>query len=324
MVQDKTEQRTEQTVESVQEVPPVLEGLTNENDLGEEGVPQIDQKQQRMEREIDSLQALPTKQDMADMMSHLECIIKGEWNATRMDIQNVLQRVEASKAHLDVHKKAIMELRERAESDWLEMRNIRYRLKDQENWNRHNNFRILGLPESVKNSDLEKMVREVFNKILKREIASSIRFERVHRIQKITMPSTDTRHMPSTDIRDVIARFFDYEIKQQVSFGMRSAAPVECNGAKILIFTDLSQETLACRRALKPLIAQLQGKNISYRWGFPACLLAKSQGISATLQFPEDLKDFCSKLDMPLVNLENWEKRPPDWGKLKDQSWNKV
>lgn len=250
------------------------------------------------------------------MMSHLECMIKEELNATRMDIQNVLQRVEQSEAHIDVHKKAILELRERAESDWREMRNIRYRLEDQENRNRRNNLRIRGLPETVKNSDLEKTVCEIFNKILKKVIPSPMRFERVHRIQKITKPPTDT-------VRDVIARFSDYGIKQEISRGMRSAAPIEINGAKILIFTDLSQETLARRRALKPLITQLQGKNISYRWGFPACLIATNQGTSATLRFPEDLNDFCSKLDMPLVNLENWEKKNPEWEKL-GQTWNKV
>lgn len=70
---------------------------------------------------------------------------------------------------------------------------------------------------------------------------------------------------------------------------------------------DLSQKTLSRRRALKPLINQLQAKNISYRWGLAACLVAKNQGISATLRFPEDLKDFCSKLDLPYINLEMGE-----------------
>lgn len=57
---------------------------------------------------------------MAEMLSHLECMIIGELNATRMDIQNVL-RVEESEEHLDERKKAIMELRERAELDWLDI-----------------------------------------------------------------------------------------------------------------------------------------------------------------------------------------------------------
>lgn len=70
----------------------------------------------------------------------------------------------------------------------------------------------------MKNSDLEKTVREVFNKILDKEISSPIHFDRVHQIQKTTMSSTDV-------VRDVIARFTYYEIKQ-VSYGMRSAAPI--------------------------------------------------------------------------------------------------
>lgn len=57
---------------------------------------------------------------MAEMLSHLECMIIGELNATRMDIQNVLW-VEESEEHLDERKKAIMELRERAELDWLDI-----------------------------------------------------------------------------------------------------------------------------------------------------------------------------------------------------------
>lgn len=69
--------------------------------MGEEETLQKDQQQQKMQREgeMDSLQTLPTKQDMAEMLSHL--------NATRRDIQNVLQRVEESEVHLDDHKKAI-------------------------------------------------------------------------------------------------------------------------------------------------------------------------------------------------------------------------
>lgn len=133
---------------------------------------------------------------------------------------------------------------------------------------------------------------------MNKEITSSIRFERVHIIQKTNMSSTETA-------RDVIA-------------------PIKFNETETFIFTDLSQETLTRRRALKPLVNQLQAKNISYRWGFPACLVAKNQGVSATLQFPEDLKEFCSKLDLPCINIENWEKRTHEWGKLSDRQWKKV
>lgn len=62
-------------------------------------------KEKEMEGEGDNSQSLPTKQDMAEMMSHLECMIKGELNATRAAIQNVIKRVEESEVQLDKHKK---------------------------------------------------------------------------------------------------------------------------------------------------------------------------------------------------------------------------
>lgn len=102
-----------------------------------------------------------------------------------------------------------------------------------------------------------------------------MRFERVYRIQR--------KKVLSHTGRDVIARFLHYEVEEQVSQGMRNGASIEFNGTKLLIFTDLSPKTLAHRRTLKPLISQLQAKNISYRWGFPACLIAINQGIPSTL-----------------------------------------
>lgn len=89
---------------------------------------------------------------------------------------------------------------------------------------------------------------------------------------------------------------------------MRESAALGFDGRKLLIFSDPSTETLARRRAIKPLTIQLQAKNISSRWGFPVCLTAKNQGISADLRFPEDLKEFCTKLGLPYPNLDNWEK----------------
>lgn len=67
-----------------------------------------------MEKDLENVQTLPTKQDMVDMLSHLESMIKEELSAARTDINNVLQRVEETEEHLNEHKNAILELRERA------------------------------------------------------------------------------------------------------------------------------------------------------------------------------------------------------------------
>lgn len=132
--------------------------------------------------EADDLQAVPKKQDMADMLSHLELMIKAEMNATRRDIQTVLKRVEDTETHLEEHKEAIMKLRERAEMGWIKIRNIRYKLEAQENHSRWKNLRIRGLPEIVKDAELEDVLWEVFNKALKIEASMPIRFERIHKV----------------------------------------------------------------------------------------------------------------------------------------------
>lgn len=85
----------------------------------------------------------------------------------------------------------------------------------------------------------------MFKNVLKREVISPFRFERVHKLQRINKSSTD---IP----RYVIARFHPYGVKEQVSHGMKNAASIDFNGTKLLIFTDIAPKTLAHRRALKP------------------------------------------------------------------------
>lgn len=65
------------------------------------------------------------------------------------------------------HKSAISELRERADIDWIEIRNARYKLEDQENRSRRRNLQVRGLPEEVKDKDLGDVLRELFNLALK-------------------------------------------------------------------------------------------------------------------------------------------------------------
>lgn len=68
--------------------------------------------------------------------------------------------------------------------DWVEIRNARYQLEDQENHSRRKNLCVRGLPEEVKDADLGNAIRKTFNMALKREITALVHFERVHRMQR--------------------------------------------------------------------------------------------------------------------------------------------
>lgn len=52
---------------------------------------------------------------------------------------------------------------------------------------------------------------------------------------------------------------------------VRGLTRISFEGTDLQIFMDLSRDTLT-RRLLKPLTEQMRTSNISYRWGFPACL----------------------------------------------------
>lgn len=84
--------------------------------------------------------------------------------------------------------------------EWTEMRNIRYKLEDRENRSRWKNLRVRGLPEVVKDTELEDALREISNIALKREISMPMLFERMHRIQR-------TNNTYGDSPRDTIVRF---------------------------------------------------------------------------------------------------------------------
>lgn len=71
-----------------------------------------------------------------------------------------------------------MKLGERVEMEWLDIRNIQYKLEDQENRSRWKNLRVRGIPETVK--DVEEVLQAIFNKALKREASMPLRFERIN------------------------------------------------------------------------------------------------------------------------------------------------
>ena len=143
-------------------------------------------------------------------------------------------------------------------------------------------------------------MQKIFNPLLEKPIEDPIRIERVHRVGNPQRTRSDRA-------RDVIIRFRLYEDKEIVWKKLRGQPPIVYEGTELQIFSDLSLETLARRRVLKPLLKRMMDLNMKYTWGFPACLVGTKDGRSATLRFPEDLEEFCKKLDIQIPDLPGWE-----------------
>lgn len=50
----------------------------------------------------------------------------------------------------------------------------------------------------------------------------------------------------------------------------------------------------------------LHSKSIHYRWKFPFCFSASTQGRTALLRVPEYLQPFCNTLGIPVMDVPNW------------------
>lgn len=105
---------------------------------------------------------------------------------------------------------------------------------------------------------------------------------------------------------------------------LRSTPNIDFDGAVLNIYPDISKETLDRRRALKPLLDHLRGDGITYKWGFPASLIATKNGRSCTLRFPEELPTFLHDLNLQPMELPGWQNPIPTFSAPQASQWQKT
>lgn len=157
-------------------------------------------------------------------------------------------------------------------------------------------MRIRSVPER-RGEDLRKVIGEFFSPILGIVAEDFPNIERVHQVGR------SEANRPNRT-RDIIARFRFFEDKAKIWVNIRGKTPLQFY--EIQVFADLAPETLARRRMLEPLLDQMRIQNIKYNWGFPACLIGSKDGRSARLRFPDELGDFCKKLEIQEPSLPEW------------------
>lgn len=179
---------------------------------------------------------------MAEMFAKLETSIKGEIESLREDMNHILKRVEDVEITMDRQGAEIKGLKNQMEEIQKVQRNILYRLEDQENQNRRKNLRIRGLPEiQGEKENIQEKMDVIFGGLINPlDTSSKIKFERVHRIRK---PAEISGDVP----RDVIARFHNYQDKEQIKACMKKKSISEILRDKSADFSgpgnrDVNQE----------------------------------------------------------------------------------
>ena len=227
----------------------------------------------------------PLNGEIAEMLRRMETAIKeeikGEIQNLRTDLGHFRTRIVTIEERTETVEQEVKGIKDQIDQTQRQQRLILYKIEDQENRNRRQNLRIRSIPEE-RGEDLRKIMRKIFNPLLEKPIEDPIRIERVHRVGNPQRANAERT-------RDVIVRFRLYEDKEKVWKKLRGQSPIVFEGIELQIFSDLSAETLARRRALKPLLKQMIDLNIKYTWGHPACLIGTKDGRSTILKFPEDL-----------------------------------
>lgn len=252
----------------------------------------------------------PSLQDLhsvaMDIKNSLTAALTAAITELKIDIQAIAGRVQEVEKTTTTHSTVIRRTCQVLDTHTLQLRDLNRHVEDLDKRGRRHNLRVRGLPESIEADRLMAEVTCFFNNLLDKPPVTPIGMERIHRALRPRGRNADPP-------RDVICHVIDYQLKEELLRKARSTTKLSHNGAEIRLFQDLSTITLQRRRELRPLLDVLRTKGIPYRWKFPFCLSASSQGRSALLRVPEDLRYFCDTLDIPFMEIPEWyaEFRPP-------------
>lgn len=207
----------------------------------------------------------------------------------------------ASRHEVDIHHN-----RKITSAHSSQLLDMQRHIEDLDNRGRRHNLRVRGIPENIEPNLLTQMTCDIFNDLLGRPPGTTIELERLHRALR-------PKGRDSDPPRDVVCCLVSFRIKEEILRKARERRDILLHGSEIKIFQDLSPITLQKRRDLRPLLDLLRSRSITYRWKFPFCLSATSQGHTALLRSPADIHSFCATLNLPLIEL-------PDWGNPYDSS----
>ena len=164
------------------------------------------------------------------------------------------------------------------------------KLEDFENRARRSNLRFRGIPETV--LDLSGTILALCQELVPGLPVERLEFDRIHR----ALAPKKSEGPP----RDIIAKFHYYRTKEQVLEAAREKSSLTFQGNNFQIFADLSQLTITKWRAMKPLLVELQQRNIKYQWGFPFSLRFTFQGSKIVCRSPDQLHQ--ALIDLKLID----------------------
>ncbi|XP_063295380.1 uncharacterized protein LOC134582656 [Pelobates fuscus] len=163
------------------------------------------------------------------------------------------------------------------------------RMDAMEDQKRRYNLKLRGVPDSIDLADLPHYIRRLFSTLLPPKQAKTVRLDGLFRLPK---PPT----APMSATADLIIRFQSMSDKALLLQAIKGKTPLCFEGSSLTTFPDLTRNTIAWRRSLRPLLQLLQSQNIPYRWGTPRQLMFTHLNTAYKARSYAELDAFMGKL----------------------------
>ncbi|KAF6072925.1 hypothetical protein HJG60_010006 [Phyllostomus discolor] len=138
---------------------------------------------------------------------------------------------------------------------------------------KHNNIRIIGIPEGeeekqeIKNL-VEEVMKENFPNLMREKVTQ------IQETQRVPIRRNPKRPTP----RQIIIKMTEFQDKERILKAAREEKEVTYKGAPIRLTADVSMETLQARREWQEILQVMRTRGLQPRLLYPERLSIKIEG----------------------------------------------
>lgn len=195
--------------------------------------------------------------DLRTIAADIKDTLSEALSELRLDIHAKADRVHEVEKVTAPHDTVLHRVTHRIDTNTLQLTDLQHHMEDLDNWGRHHNLQVRGLPESVDAEQVTATVTGLFNDLLDRPAQTAVEMERIYRALRPKGRDTDSP-------RDILCCLVDFKLKVEILRKAGNRIQLSYGGSDIHIYQDLSSITLQHRKVLKPLLDTLHSRGIHY------------------------------------------------------------
>lgn len=216
--------------------------------------------------------------------------MQSEMGLIRRDMDKYRDRLTEAERRVGDNEDVIRDHSASIRTLQVKMKTLESRAEDQENRNRRNNLRLVGLPEGVEGRDPEAYTEHLLRTLLPQApFSTHFAVERAHRMPSVRGP-------PGAPPRTFIFRMLNFRDRDLILREARRAGELRSENAKIMLFPDYSVETQRQRRTFDQVKAQMRTRGLKYSMLFPARLRVVDGETTKFFTSPEEASRWLESL----------------------------